>query len=92
VPPADQDRTLSDEEQIAALYRELARLTDSPAVELNRAVALSEAEGPEAGLALAERRLFERRLAELDCSAPTSWRSSSPPRTAGAPARSTASG
>ena len=95
--------------QIAALYSELSRLTDSPVVELNRAVAVAEAEGPDAalrivdGLALedyrylhstrgellrrlgrtaeardafsralalvddeAERRLLERRLAELD--------------------------
>ena len=41
--------------QIAALYGELARLTDSPVVELNRAVAVSEAEGPQAGLELADR-------------------------------------
>ena len=41
--------------QIAALYGELARLTDSPVVALNRAVAVSEAEGPEAGLELADR-------------------------------------
>lgn len=41
--------------QIAALYMELTRLTDSPVVELNRAVAVSEAEGPEAGLELAAR-------------------------------------
>jgi RNA polymerase sigma-70 factor (ECF subfamily) len=36
--------------QIAALYGELSRLTGSPVVELNRAVAVAEAEGPEAGL------------------------------------------
>jgi RNA polymerase sigma-70 factor (ECF subfamily) len=41
--------------QIAALYGELARLTDSPIVELNRAVAVAEAEGPEAGLAIVDR-------------------------------------
>jgi RNA polymerase sigma-70 factor (ECF subfamily) len=96
--------------QIAALYGELAELTGSPVVELNRAAAVGEANGPEAGLAIvdrltgleeypylhstraellrragrrdeardayrraialivddAERRLFERRLAELD--------------------------
>jgi RNA polymerase sigma-70 factor (ECF subfamily) len=95
--------------QIAALYERLARSTGSAVVELNRAVAVAEAEGPEAGLAIvdrlglddyrylhsargemlrrlgrlpeardayrraialtgdeAERRLFERRLAELD--------------------------
>jgi RNA polymerase sigma-70 factor (ECF subfamily) len=36
--------------QIAALYGELSRLTGSPVVELNRAVAVAETEGPEAGL------------------------------------------
>ncbi|HST55509.1 MAG TPA: sigma-70 family RNA polymerase sigma factor [Solirubrobacteraceae bacterium] len=36
--------------QISALYGELAQLTRSPVVELNRAVALAEVEGPEAGL------------------------------------------
>ncbi len=41
--------------QIAALYGELARLTGSPVVELNRAVAVGEAEGPEAGLAIIDR-------------------------------------
>ncbi len=103
---ADEPR---DWPQIAALYGELARLTDSPVVELTRAVAVAEEQGPEAGLAIvdslaledyrylhstrgellrrlgrteeardaygralelvhddAERRLLERRLAELD--------------------------
>jgi RNA polymerase sigma-70 factor (ECF subfamily) len=41
--------------QIAALYRELSRLTGSPVVELNRAVAVAEAEGPEAGLGIVDR-------------------------------------
>ncbi len=41
--------------QIAALYGELARLTGSPVVELNRAGAVGEAEGPEAGLAIIDR-------------------------------------
>jgi RNA polymerase sigma-70 factor (ECF subfamily) len=41
-----------DRPQIAALYGELARLTGSAVVELNRAVAVAEAEGPAAGLAL----------------------------------------
>ena len=40
--------------QIAALYDELARLTGSPVVELSRAVAVAEAEGPEAGLAIVD--------------------------------------
>ena len=102
---ADEPRDWS---QIAALYGELADLTRSPVVELNRAVAVAEADGAEAGLRIvdqlalddyrylhstrgellhrlgrteeaceayrhgvalvhddAERRLFERRLAEL---------------------------
>jgi RNA polymerase sigma-70 factor (ECF subfamily) len=41
--------------QIAALYGELARLTGSPVVELNRAVAVAEAEGAAAGLAIVDR-------------------------------------
>jgi RNA polymerase sigma-70 factor (ECF subfamily) len=41
--------------QIAALYGELARLTGSPIVELNRAIAVAEASGPQAGLALVDR-------------------------------------
>jgi RNA polymerase sigma-70 factor (ECF subfamily) len=40
--------------EIAALYAELARLTGSPVVEVNRAIAVAEADGPEAGLALLE--------------------------------------
>ena len=38
--------------QIAELYDTLARLTGSPIVELNRAVAVAELHGPEAGLAI----------------------------------------
>ena len=45
--------------QIAALYGELARLTDSPVVELNRAVAVAEEQGPEAGLAIVDRLPLE---------------------------------
>ncbi len=41
--------------QIAALYGELARLTGSAVVELNRAIAVAEADGADAGLALVER-------------------------------------
>jgi RNA polymerase sigma-70 factor, ECF subfamily len=40
--------------QIAALYGELARLTRSPVVELNRAAAIAEAGDPGAALALAD--------------------------------------
>ncbi|MFC9248794.1 RNA polymerase sigma factor [Streptomyces sp. NPDC057136] len=39
---------------IATLYGHLAALTPSPVVELNRAVAVSMADGPEAGLALVD--------------------------------------
>ncbi|GAA4950751.1 RNA polymerase sigma factor [Actinoplanes utahensis] len=41
--------------RIAGLYERLARLTPSPVVELNRAVALSMAFGPASGLALLDR-------------------------------------
>ena len=41
--------------RIAALYGELALLTSSPVVELNRAVAIAEAEGPAAGLQIVDR-------------------------------------
>jgi RNA polymerase sigma-70 factor, ECF subfamily len=41
--------------QIAALYGELVRLTDSAVVELGRAIAVAEVDGPEAGLALVDR-------------------------------------
>jgi len=44
----------SDWPQIAALYGELSRLTGSAVVELNRAVAVAEAEGAEAGLVIAD--------------------------------------
>ena len=45
----------TDWPQIAVLYAELARLEPSPVVELNRAVAVAMAEGPERGLELVER-------------------------------------
>jgi RNA polymerase sigma-70 factor (ECF subfamily) len=40
--------------EIAGLYGELARLTDSRVVELNRAAAVAEADGPAAGLAIVD--------------------------------------
>ena len=46
--------------QIAALYGELARVTGSPVVELNRAVAVAEAGDPEAALALVEHLELDR--------------------------------
>jgi len=57
--------------QIAALYGELSRLTGSPVVELNRAIAVAETEGPEAGLriidglGLADFRYLHSTRAEL---------------------------
>ncbi len=48
---------------IAALYARLAALTPSPVVELNRAVAVSMAEGPAAGLALVDALADEPALA-----------------------------
>jgi RNA polymerase sigma-70 factor (ECF subfamily) len=45
----------TDWHEIAALYAELARVTPSPVVELNRAVAVAMAAGPEDGLRLVER-------------------------------------
>ena len=45
----------TDWPQIAALYDELARLEPTPIVELNRAVAVAMAHGPEFGLELVER-------------------------------------
>ncbi|MGV9310582.1 RNA polymerase sigma factor [Streptomyces sp. NPDC003691] len=47
--------------QIVEWYDELVRLTDSPVVRLNRAVAVGEADGPRAGL---------KALAELDAALP----------------------
>jgi RNA polymerase sigma-70 factor (ECF subfamily) len=53
---ADEPR---DWPQIAALYGELGRLTGSPVVELSRAIAVAEAEGPEAGLAIVDSLALE---------------------------------
>jgi predicted RNA polymerase sigma factor len=49
--------------RIAALYEELAELTPSPVVELNRAVALGMAFGPAAGLELVDQLTAEPSLA-----------------------------
>jgi RNA polymerase sigma-70 factor, ECF subfamily len=61
----------TDWNEIAALYTELARVTASPVVELNRAVAVAEAHGPEEGLRivdtlpLTEYRYFHSTRGEL---------------------------
>jgi RNA polymerase sigma-70 factor (ECF subfamily) len=44
-----------DWHEVALLYAELSRLTGSPVVELNRAVAVAEIDGPEAALAIVDR-------------------------------------
>ncbi|MEU8233357.1 sigma-70 family RNA polymerase sigma factor [Actinoplanes sp. NPDC048967] len=46
--------TPCDWAQIAALYDRLAHLTASPVVELNRAIAVAELDGPEAGLRIVD--------------------------------------
>ena len=53
---ADEPR---DWPQIAALYGELARLTGSPVVELSRAIAVAEDQGPEVGLEIVDRLALE---------------------------------
>jgi RNA polymerase sigma factor (sigma-70 family) len=52
----------TDWSQIAALYGELGRLTPSPVIELNRAVAISMAFGPQAGLDLVDTLVDEPSL------------------------------
>jgi RNA polymerase sigma-70 factor (ECF subfamily) len=60
-----------DWNEIAVLYGVLGRLTGSPVVELNRAIAIAESDGPEAaldvldGLALDDYRYFHSTRADL---------------------------
>ena len=54
---------VTDWPRIAALYARLANVVDSPVVELNRAVAVSMAQGPQAGLAMLDALNDEPRLA-----------------------------
>ena len=58
-PTAEQ----TDWTRIAALYAVLAQVTPSPIVELNRAVAVSMADGPAAGLAIVDGLTAEPALA-----------------------------
>jgi predicted RNA polymerase sigma factor len=53
----------TDWSRIAALYAQLARRAPSPVVELNRAVAVSMAEGPAAGLKLVDKLRKDATLA-----------------------------
>src|SRR5262249_30658984 len=52
----------TDWRRIAELYEALARVTPSPVVELNRAVAVAMADGPAAGLELIDRIASEPAL------------------------------
>lgn len=52
----------TDWSRIAGLYAELAGLVRSPIVELNRAVAVGMAEGPQAGLSIVDRLMHEPAL------------------------------
>jgi predicted RNA polymerase sigma factor len=52
----------TDWSRIARLYAELAAVVRSPIIELNRAVAVGMAEGPEAGLSIVDRLLHEPAL------------------------------
>ena len=49
-----RDARETDWVEIAALYRTLARMVPSPVVELNRAVAVAMADGPDAGLRIVD--------------------------------------
>jgi RNA polymerase sigma factor (sigma-70 family) len=52
----------TDWSHIAALYAELAAVVRSPVIELNRAVAVGMADGPEAGLSIVDRLMNEPTL------------------------------
>ena len=69
----------TDWPQIAALYEQLARLEPSPVVELNRAVAIAMADGPEHGLELLDESSCPTTTSSTR-RAPTSCAASSGPR------------
>ena len=58
-----REAAATDWPRIAALYAVLAEVTPSPVVELNRAVAVGMAEGPQAGLAIVDALRDEPSLA-----------------------------
>jgi RNA polymerase sigma-70 factor (ECF subfamily) len=58
-----ESATATDWRQIVALYNHLARIQPSPVVHLNRAVAIAEHDGPEAGLAHVDALLEQGELA-----------------------------
>jgi RNA polymerase sigma-70 factor (ECF subfamily) len=51
---AAHEASATDWVEIAALYKELVRMVPTPVIELNRAVAVGMADGPEAGLRLVD--------------------------------------
>jgi len=61
--PRPRTPSETDWSRIVILYTELARLTPSPVIELNRAVAVSMALGPQAGLTLVDALASEPSLA-----------------------------
>ena len=71
-----QARTADDTDwpRIAGLYAELAALCASPVIELNRAVAVGMAEGPEAALAIVDRLVRRARAQGLSSAAERSRR------------------
>ena len=54
----------TDWPQIAALYHELMKMTPSPVIELNRAVALAMADGPLKGLKLLDQPILKQELSD----------------------------
>ena len=52
----------TDWPQIAALYTELMKMTPSPVIELNRAVAIAMADGPMRGLKLLDQPILKKEL------------------------------
>ena len=54
----------TDWPQIAALYNELMKMTPSPVIELNRAVALAMADGPLKGLKLLDQPILKQELSD----------------------------
>ena len=64
----------TDWSRIAGLYAELAAVVRSPIIELNRAVAVGMAEGPEAGLSIVDRLVREPALKALSPAAERSRR------------------
>ena len=72
----------TDWKKITALYAELARVAPSPVIELNRAVAVAMAHGPEAGLALADQLAAEGSLRSYHLLPSVRARSAGPARSA----------